>query len=105
MSDPITKITQLDYRLTRIADAASSRSRIVAKRLPNAAQAARLRAAAARFTAELLEIASELSNGTALTSLRGGQPSAISASPASPGGRLDFEPAYLNLKGGSPCSA
>ena len=91
MSDPITKITQLDYRLTRIADAASSRTKIVAKRLPNTAQAARLRAASARFTAELLEIASELSNGTAGTSLRGGTVA------TQPGGRFD-------LKGGSPCS-
>jgi len=64
MSDPITKITRLDYRLTRIADAASSRSRIVAKRLPNAAQAARIRAAASRFSTELLDIASELAPTT-----------------------------------------
>jgi len=62
MSDPITKITRLDYRLTRIAEAAASRSKIVAKRLPNAAQAARIRAAAARFSTELLDIAAELAS-------------------------------------------
>lgn len=61
MSDPITKSTRLDYRLTRIADAASSRSKIVAKRLPDVAQASRLRAAAARFSSELLDISAELS--------------------------------------------
>ena len=83
MSNPIAKITQLDYRLTRIADAASSRTKIVAKRLSNTAQAARLRAAAARFTSELLDIASELSHETAGTSLRGGTVS------TQPGGRLD----------------
>lgn len=62
MSDPITKITRLDYRLTRIAEAAASRSKIVAKHLPDAAQAARIRAAASRFSTELLDIAAELAS-------------------------------------------
>ena len=64
MSDPIKKVLQIDQMLTRIADAAAIRCKIAARRLPEAAQASRIRAAAARFSSELLDVASELAPTT-----------------------------------------
>ena len=79
MSDPIKKVPQLDQMLTRIADAATVRCKIASRRLPEAAQATRIRAAAARFSSELLDVASELAptkeSDTQFTSPKGGSDS------------------------------